>query len=69
MSRPSNEDDYVDVDVHCHARTRKAALLSIDGQEGNATWIPLSQMNDVPERDKDGVAVIKRWIAEREGMI
>lgn len=68
MTRYSN-DEYVDIDVHCHAETGKAALLSTDGEEGSAMWVPKSQMTKCPGRDRNGVATMSEWIAKEKGFI
>lgn len=65
----ARETNYVELNVHCHAETTKAALLSTDGDEGNAVWVPKSQIRGSVDRDKDSAVEIAEWIAEREGFI
>jgi hypothetical protein len=69
VTRYRKETEYVEVQVHCHAETTKAALLSPDGQVTSAVWIPKSQIRGSVTRDKDATIEIAEWIAEREGLI
>lgn len=63
-----SRDEMIELNVHCHAETGKAMLLSEDGEEGNAEWVPKSQMGKVDvSRDVDGVVEIKEWLVEKLG--
>lgn len=70
MTRYSNDETVV-VEVHCHAATAKALLLSTDGKEDNAVWTPKSQIlncNDA-ERGADAELEMKQWIAKKNGFL
>jgi len=67
--RESN-DETVELSLQCHAETGKAMLLSDDGDEKNAIWIPKSQIVALPtETSGIGTYEIKEWIAKKNGMI
>jgi hypothetical protein len=70
MSRYPDKDETVIVNVHCHAETPKAMLLSTDGEEDNAEWTPKSQMLHIGvKRGEDGDVELKEWIAKQNGFI
>lgn len=63
-------DETVTLRMRCHAETGKAMLLSEDGEEGNAVWIPKSQIVRAEAgRDEDGEFEIKEWMAKKNGLI
>lgn len=69
MARYS-EDETVIVNVHCHAETPKALLLSVDGNEDHAEWTPKSQITHIGvEKGEDGDVELKEWIAKKNGFI
>jgi hypothetical protein len=66
-----SEDETVILELECHAATSKAVLLSDDGEEDNAVWIPKSQIVSGGHREKgeSGEFEIKEWIAVQKGLI
>lgn len=65
-----DKDETVELQLHCHAETQRAMLLSDDGDESRAAWVPKSQIvAHAVERGKSGTVEVKRWIAEREGFL
>lgn len=73
MRRSDPEDqDFVDCKVKVWAMTGKAMLLSsIDDREDQATWVAKSQCAGYHDLDRgdEGTIGIKRWLAEREGLV
>ncbi len=69
-----DEDDPVqDVTIEkvfAKAETAKALLVEIDGEPG--VWIPqsvISEDSEVYKRGDEGKLVVRRWFAEREGLV
>jgi hypothetical protein len=70
----SYDSDLVDFDVHLHARTEKAVLISQDGEEDNAVWIPLSQCQIEkahPNKPFENLwfLTLPEWLALDKGLI
>lgn len=63
--------EYVEIEVVVHRTSVKAILVSVDGDNDNAVWVPLSQTKgDKPEvSDNSQIVQIAEWIAQREGLI
>ena len=67
--RQSN-DETVEVELHCHAESQKAMLLSTNGDERKAEWTPKSQIVHIgAERGKSGTFELKEWTAKKNGFI
>lgn len=67
--RQSN-NETVEIELHVHAESMKAMLLSTDGDERNASWTPKSQIVRIgAQRGKSGTFELKEWIAEKNGFI
>lgn len=67
--RQSN-DEVVEVDLHVHAESQKAMLLSTNGDEKRAEWTPKSQITYIgAERGHSGTFELKEWIAKKNGFI
>lgn len=64
------KSDIIDIDVHVHARTDKAVLVSDDGDEGSAVWLPLSQVEIEPHQNLQRVYVLTlpEWLADDRGL-
>lgn len=72
MGRDDNET--VELELHLHYETapdRGALLVSEDGNEKNARWIPKSLIEDREddEKHKTVTITIPEWLAKREGLI
>jgi hypothetical protein len=67
-----SEFDFELVDIKCevHAENDMALLVSDDGEEDNARWLPKSQIEWV-HNNKNGLTTITmpRWLAEREWFV
>ena len=63
--------DVIDIDVHVHARTEKAVLVSDDGDKEGAVWLPLSQVEIEPHATAQRVYVLTlpEWFASEKGLI
>lgn len=61
--------DTLDIGVHIHARTDLAVLVSTDGDESAAVWLPLSRIDLLEHRDGRTAAVtLPGWLAEDRGL-
>mgnify|MGYP001377871303 CR=1 FL=1 len=60
----------VDIDVHIHHKTDKAALVSTDGDSDNAEWLPFSQC-EIEEKPGSTIAVLscEEWLAVEKGFV
>lgn len=56
--------DLIDITVRVHAKTPKAVLVSESGDEKEAQWLPLSQI-EVIETNKSSVVIVSipEWLA------
>ena len=63
------KSSVVDIDVKVHARTDRGIRVSTTGQQIDAEWLPLSQI-EVEIKD-GGLAVITlpEWLALDKGLI
>jgi hypothetical protein len=63
------KSDLVDLTMQLHAETEKAVLVSDDGEEAKAIWLPLSQVEI--ERKAKGVVVVTlpEWLATQRGLV
>jgi len=59
-----SRNDTITVDVHLHHQTELAYLVSDDGEEDNAVWVPKSQVTLEGEE-----LTIPVWLAEDKGFI
>lgn len=58
----------VDITVMRHAETAKAVLVSNDGDEDGAVWIPKSQIS-IAEMDGKAIEIsIPEWLAMDKGL-
>ena len=61
-------EEYVEIDVRTVNETEFAVLFD-NGDITNDFWVPKSAMEDWPDKYKTGTALIKRWFAEKKGLI
>lgn len=65
--------DLVDLMLHVHHETKAALLVSDDGEEDNAVWVPKSQVryeDDLPVPvGQDGVITVPVWLARDKELI
>ena len=63
-------DETVELELHVHAESQKAMLLSTDGNEREAEWTPKSQIIKIgAERGQSGIFEMKEWIAQKNGFL
>lgn len=62
--------DLVDIEVRLHHKSAKAILVSDDGDEANAVWLPLSQI-EIDDQGKNGVVTVTvpEWLAIDKGLV
>lgn len=67
------DDDRDVVEIHVHAVTKKAVLVSVDGDEESSTWLPRSLVATEDGRPfrRGSVTTIlaPQWLLEREGLV
>lgn len=62
--------ELVDLTMHVHAETKAAVLASDDGEEANAVWLPKSQIEMEPLRDKRFYEItMPTWLAAKHKLI
>ena len=62
-------NDLIEIEMQMHSHTQKAILVSDDGDDDSAVWLPVSQ---IQTRDKGGARMIvtmPEWLAMKEGLI
>ena len=59
------DEEYVEIDVRTVNWTEFAILFDDGDKE---FWIPKSAMEDWPNKYDTGVALVKRWFAEKKGL-
>ena len=67
-----SKSDILDLVVTLHKSTEKAVLVSEDGDESEAVWLPRSQI-EIEVRPRAGGAVlydlqVPQWLAEERGL-
>lgn len=68
-------NEYSEVEVEVHFVTDAAIRVSLDGSDDGAVWIPLSQIDEDGEINKDstkgevGTLTVKTWVAEDRGLL
>lgn len=65
------ESESCELTMHLHHETAKAYLLSEDGVEKSAQWLPKSQIEILDKNDRNNIVQIKlpEWLAEKSGLI
>lgn len=63
------KSELIDLTMKKHALTAKAILVSDDGDEKKAKWLPLSQV-EVEEKSQGIVVVtLPEWLAIEKGLV
>ena len=63
------KSDLVDLTMQLHAETPKALLVSDDGVQTNAVWLPLSQIEYRKKPNSSIVEVtLPEWLAPEKGL-
>lgn len=65
----AGNSDLVDLTLQLHHETDKAILVSDDGEQDNAVWVPKSQVEI--ERKKGGLVEVTmpEWLAQEKELI
>jgi hypothetical protein len=66
----SSKSDLLDLTLQLHAETPKALLVSDDGVQKNAVWLPLSQI-EYEKKPGSGLVVVTlpEWLALDKGLV
>lgn len=69
----SGKSDLVDLTMRLHHETDKAVLVSDDGEEKNAIWLPKSQIEIAPVPGTGGaghvLVTLPEWLATSKGLV
>lgn len=63
------KSDLIDVTVHVHHQTERAVLVSDDGEERGAVWLPLSQIEIEMMKPPIAEVTMPQWLARDKGLI
>lgn len=58
-----------DLDLHFHAETDKAILISENGEERHAVWLPKSQIEYEDDGRGSCKVTLPEWLANEHGLI
>ena len=72
-----SRSDLIDLTMRKHAETKHAVLVSDDGVEKNAVWLPLSQIEVAPVLGTTGATAasgtilitLPEWLAIDKGLV
>lgn len=64
------KSDLLDLTMQLHAETPKALLVSDDGIQKNAVWLPLSQI-EYEKKPNSGIVIVTlpEWLAIDKGLV
>lgn len=64
------KSDLIDLTMQLHAETAFAVLVSDDGENDNAVWLPKSQIEiDMAEDRGIATVTLPEWLAKDKGLI
>lgn len=64
-------DDREEVDLHVHHTTSAGILVSADGDDDQAVWLPIKHVDTVdggPFGRGSRELLVPQWLLEREGL-
>lgn len=64
-----SKSGLIDLEVQVHAITERAIRVSDDGEDKNAVWLPLSQIEVENPAKKITTITVPEWLAEQRGLI
>lgn len=66
-----SKSDIIELTVHLHFKTDKAMLVSDDGDEKKAVWLPLSQVEYKRLPNSANLIEVQcpDWLAKERGLI
>ena len=59
----------VDLDLHLHAETDKAILVSENGDDKAAVWLPKSQVEYEDDKRGGAQVTLPEWLAKENSLI
>ena len=65
----TGKSDLIDLTVALHMMTDKAARVSLDGEDDEAVWLPLSQIEVLKRPKGQAVVTLPEWLAHEKGLI
>ena len=63
------KSDVIDIEVKVHARTDRGIRVSATGQQIDAEWLPLSQIEVEMKEGGMAVVTLPEWLALDKGLI
>lgn len=63
------KSDVIDIEVHVHAKTDRAVLVSDDDDRTTAVWLPLSQIEFEAGRAGMATVTLPEWLAVDKGLV
>lgn len=64
----SGRSHILDLEVQVHAQSERAVKVSADGEEANAVWLPLSQIEIAMKRNGLAEVSMPAWLAVEKGL-
>ena len=64
-----SKSDLIDVTVQLHMLTERAILVSDDGDEKKAKWLPISQCEVLKRPNGIAIVTMPEWLALDKGLI
>ena len=65
----SKTEKLIDITMQLHHETQRAVLVSDDGDESKAKWLPKSLIEIQPLKDGMVEITLPEWKAKMEGLI
>lgn len=63
-------DDPVEIEVYKHHATDKAIKVSLDGEDSNAVFVPLSKIEEMKPKSHGILMItIPEWLAIEKGLV
>lgn len=63
------KSDLIDLDMFIHAETAKAVLVSDDGDNDRAVWLPKSQVEVEIIKGNQVTVTLPEWLAKDKGLL
>lgn len=63
------KSDVTDIDVKVHARTDRGIRVSTTGQQIDAEWLPLSQIEVEMTGQNTATVTLPEWLAVDKGLV
>lgn len=65
----TGRSNVIDLELHMHAETERAILVSENGDEDKGVWLPKSQVEFEHLRSGYVEVTLPRWLAKKHGLI